>query len=591
MANAHQLDHGEQGTNVEDDTVTTGVEDMSPPDDEASHENDASPADLCNVLLTSSKRAADKPHQANTRFTYTVGKCQADKHGALINRGANRGVTGADIFNHEFDEGGEEWYDALTDHTKNPHGEQFDEFGNYCKRQAAVAEDNFVGAVLDGGLTVDSYVWYVNQVDLSKRQPEARHAKPGERDWETLRHFFSWASVESVEKTFQATMQLGRLSNAVHLKEHCHSPNPALNVRHRQEPIATDYVYADVPAVENGSMGAQIFVGMGSEVVEEQGLKSPKQFVHSLEDNIRKCGAIDKLVSDRVQMEIGQHEQDILQALFISSWQSKPHQQQQNLAERKYQTLRRYTNTTLSHTGAPANTWLLCLLYVCFLLNSLACQSLQWRTPLEALEGSTHDISPLLHFSFWDPVYYKFNDSDFPSGSTEGRGHWVGITENVGHAMTYQILTDDTKKVIYRSNVRSALTKEDCNKRVDLLGGEEVAPIINSSNDEDKSPREPMPIFDPTDLVGRTFLMDLQENGEQYRTEILEALVENGEQLAKHPDRIKFICSVSDDKYEEILTYNETLEYIAKNEEQDADQAIMWRFKHIAGHQGPSQEG
>ena len=75
MANAHQLDYGEQGTNAEDDTVTTGVEDMSPSDDEASHENDASPADLSNVLLTSSKRAADEPRQANTRLTYTVGKC------------------------------------------------------------------------------------------------------------------------------------------------------------------------------------------------------------------------------------------------------------------------------------------------------------------------------------------------------------------------------------------------------------------------------------------------------------------------------------------------------------------------------------
>ena len=34
-----------------------------------------------------------------------------------------------------------------------------------------------------------------------------------------------------------------------------------------------------------------------------------------------------------------------------------------------------------------------------------------------------------------------------------------------------------------------------------------------------------MPNFDPTDLVGRTFLMDLQENGERYRTKTLEALV------------------------------------------------------------------
>ena len=100
-----------------------------------------------------------------------------------------------------------------------------------------------------------------------------------------------------------------------------------------------------------------------------------------------------------------------------------------------------------------------------------------------------------------------------------------------------------------------------------------------------------MPIFDPTDLVGRTFLMDPQENGERYRTKILEALVESEEQLAKHPDRIKFVCSVNDDMYEEILTYNEILEYIAKNEEHDDDQAIVWKFKRIAGHQGPLKKG
>ena len=300
---------------------------------------------------------------------------------------------------------------------------------------------------------------------------------------------------------------------------------------------------------------------------------------------------MDKLVSDRAQMEIGQREQDIPRALFISSWQSKPHQQRHNPAEHKYQTLKWYTSTIFSHTGALTNTWLLCLLYVCFLLNRLACQSLKWRTLLEALEGSTPDISLLLRFSFWDPVYYKLGDSDFPSGSTEGRGRWVCITKNVGHTMTYQILTNDTKKVIYRSNVHSALTKEDRNKRVDLLGGEEVAPIINSSNDEDESPRKPMPIFNPTNLVGCTFLMDLQENSERYRMKILEALVENEEQLAKHPSCIKFICSVNDDMYEEILTYNEILEYIMKNKEQDADQAIMWKFKHIDGHQGPLKKG
>ena len=204
------------------------------------------------------------------------------------------------IFDHEFDEGGEEWYDAMMDHAENPHQELFDEFGNYRKRQAVIVEEHYVDAVLDEGSVVDRCIWYVNQADLNERQapPEARQVKPGERDWETLQRYFGWASVDLVEKTLQVTTQMGRLSNAIHLKKHYHSPNPALNVRRHQEPVATDYVYADVPAVDDGSMGAQIFVSTESEVCDKQGLKSPKQFVNSLEDNIRKRGAMDKLLSD-----------------------------------------------------------------------------------------------------------------------------------------------------------------------------------------------------------------------------------------------------------------------------------------------------
>ena len=43
--------------------------------------------------------------------------------------------------------------------------------------------------------------------------------------------------------------------------------------------------------------------------------------------------------------------------------------------------------------------------------------------------------------------------------------------------------------------------------------------------------------------------------------------------------------------YEEVLTYNEILEYITKNGEQDDDQAIVWKFKRIAGHQGTLKKG
>ena len=89
--------------------------------------------------------------------------------------------------------------------------------------------------------------------------------------------------------------------------------------------------------------------------------------------------------------------------------------------------------------------------------------------PLQVAEGATQDISPLLHFYWWEPVYFKIDDG-FPSDSREERGHFVGISRNVGHAMTYKILCDKSLKVIHGANLRSAANpSDDPNIRLDPL--------------------------------------------------------------------------------------------------------------------------
>jgi hypothetical protein len=95
-------------------------------------------------------------------------------------------------------------------------------------------------------------------------------------------------------------------------------------------------------------------------------------------------------------------------------------------------------------------------MYVCFLLNNTWCEVVD-DIPICMSMGSTNDISHLLCFHFWEPVYYKLDDSDFPSDSREKCGHFIGISESVGHAMTFKIRMDDTLKVIHQSNVRLAL--------------------------------------------------------------------------------------------------------------------------------------
>ena len=70
--------------------------------------------------------------------------------------------------------------------------------------------------------------------------------------------------------------------------------NPALNVPRRHESVATDTIFSDTPAVDSGVKQAQVFVGRDSLVADVYPMKSGKQFVNTLEDNIRRRGAMDK---------------------------------------------------------------------------------------------------------------------------------------------------------------------------------------------------------------------------------------------------------------------------------------------------------
>ena len=60
----------------------------------------------------------------------------------------------------------------------------------------------------------------------------------------------------------------------------------------------------------------------------------------------------------------------------------------------------------MNRSGAPANCWLFCLICVCYLLNHIACNALDGKIPLLALTGITPDISIILLFTFYQPVFY-----------------------------------------------------------------------------------------------------------------------------------------------------------------------------------------
>ena len=65
---------------------------------------------------------------------------------------------------------------------------------------------------------------------------------------------------------------------------------------------------------------------------------------------------MDRLISDRAQVEVSNKVLDLLRNYVIGDWQSKPHFQHQNPAERRFQDIKRTTNILLDRTGAPAET-------------------------------------------------------------------------------------------------------------------------------------------------------------------------------------------------------------------------------------------
>ena len=151
----------------------------------------------------------------------------------------------------------------------------------------------------------------------------------------------------------------------------------------------------------------------------------------------------------------------------------------------------------MTRTGAPAHCWLLTLQYVCYILNHISTASLGGQVPLQALYGVTTDISIMLLYTFYQPVFYATNDQHFPSESEEHAVLWVGFAEHCVDSLTHMVLDLDTLKIIYRSAIRPRTLK--IQRLVDAGGEEDHQPHSKtlkdptSSSDGDKPTQPDVP--------------------------------------------------------------------------------------------------
>ena len=63
-------------------------------------------------------------------------------------------------------------------------------------------------------------------------------------------------------------------------------------------------------------------------------------------------------------------------------------------------------------------------------------------------------------------------------------------------------------------------------------------------------------IHGPDDLIGRSFLLDPEADGQRFRARVVERLTDFENDLETNKERIKYLCVLNDDDREELLTYN-----------------------------------
>eukprot|EP00957_Ditylum_brightwellii_P147392 11223810-Ditylum_brightwellii.AAC.1 len=243
--------------------------------------------------------------------------------------------------------------------------------------------------------------------------------------------------------------------------QHHKSHTLQLNVPRLSETFATDTLFSSEVGL-GGITCVQLYVGTQSKLTKVFGMRTESEGPQAFDDFIRDNGAPYTLRSNNAKMQIGISFKNILRKYNICSKHTKPDHPTQNFAERCIQYSKRTSANILDRTGAPDYTWFFCMLHTVMLLNNIALESIGWITLHQACFGTTPDISALLHYCFYQPIYYLDKEA-FPITS-ERRGHWLEVAENKGNTLTYWILADN--KQVLACSLICPLTYQGQNQQV-----------------------------------------------------------------------------------------------------------------------------
>ena len=97
----------------------------------------------------------------------------------------------------------------------------------------------------------------------------------------------------------------------------------------------------------------------------------------------------------------------------------------------------------------------------------------------------------------------------------------------------------------------------------------------------------PMSIINLDDSLGRTFLLPMDENGERKRATISEHVKDLCQQQVSREDQLRFKLKIDGDQLDDLISYNQLMEYLEDKRDTGPLEDGFHRFKCIKDHKGP----
>ena len=137
-------------------------------------------------------------------------------------------------------------------------------------------------------------------------------------------------------------------------------------------------------------------------------------------------------------------------------------------------------------------------------------------------------------------------------------------------------------------------TKTSPNLRLDPPKGEDQPQDLTSDvfvygrpNPDGSDNTPPMSIINFDDLLGRTFHLPLDENGERKRATISGHVNDLCQEQVSREDHLRFKLKIDGDQLDDLISYKQLMEYLEDHTDTGPLEDGLYRFKCIKDHKGP----